>query len=101
MSGAPNMKTKLTLIFLSLGLLAMLPASVRAADTEESLQKRMDARLDNLRKLKAAGAIGETYKGYVDFVKEGSGDDDAKQLVQDENADREAAYKLLAKRTDT
>src|SRR3954463_3919398 len=96
------MKTKLTVIFLCLGLVAMLPASaVRAADTEKSLQKRFEERLDKIRKLKASGTIGETYKGYVDFVKEGDGDDAAKQVVQDENADRESLYKLIAKRTET
>ena len=60
-----------------------------------------DVRLETgqIAELKSAGTIGETYKGYVDFVKDG--DDDAKQLVQDENSDRESLYKLIAKRTDT
>jgi uncharacterized protein YdbL (DUF1318 family) len=86
-----------TLIFLAL---LLIPATIFAADnTMESLRARFQARHSQIEKLKSAGLIGETVKGYVDFVKDKRAD--AEATVKEENADREALYKLLADKEGT
>ena len=83
-----------------LALLVLIPATIFAADqTMESLRERFKTRLPQIQKLKSEGVIGETVKGYVDFVKDKPAD--AVPIVKDENADREALYKLLADKENT
>jgi len=65
----------------------------------ESLRARFQARHPQIQKLKSEGVIGETVKGYVDFVKDKPAD--AEATVKEENADREALYKLLAEKENT
>ena len=74
---------------LCLALLVLIPATVFAADkdTMETLRERFKARLPQIQKLKSEGVIGETVKGYVDFVKDKPAD--VMPIVKDENADRE------------
>ena len=61
------------------------------------LRKKFKERLPKLHELKQQGIIGETYEGYVDFVKEKKSD--AATLVDEENADRKELYKLIAAKT--
>jgi uncharacterized protein YdbL (DUF1318 family) len=85
-------------MILCLGLL--FPALVRAADNDmDSLQKRFKERYPQIKKLKSDGVVGETYKGYIDFVdkKDPASDD----LVKAENDDRTALYDALAKKEGT
>jgi uncharacterized protein YdbL (DUF1318 family) len=81
--------------------LAMLfvPAFAHAAEDEASLQKRFKERFPQLRQLKADGVIGEASEGYVDFVDKK--DSKAATVVEEENADRKALYKLLAEKEGT
>lgn len=80
--------------------LVLAPATLLAADTprggndDAAIQKRLRERYPQIQKLKTAGTIGETDEGYVDFVDKK--DPKAADLVKDENADRKAAYKLIA-----
>ncbi len=92
------MKTKLFISVMTLVLAMLLaPASLLAADAkdEADVQKRLRARYPQIQQLKADGVIGETDAGYVDFANDKKVDKAAK-LVADENADRKAAYKLIA-----
>ena len=73
------------------------PAAVAAATPEEAaLQKRFKARYPQIQQLKTAGTIGETDGGEVDFVKQK--DEKATKIVEEENTDRKALYKLIADR---
>jgi len=73
------------------------PAAVAAATPEEAaLQKRFKARYPQIQQLKTAGTIGETDGGEVDFVKQK--DEKAAKVVEEENTDRKALYKLIADR---
>ena len=98
-----NMTTsKLATILMSVILaLVLAPATLLAADApkgggndDAAIQKRLRERYPQIQKLKTAGTIGETDEGYVDFVDKK--DPKAADLVKDENADRKAAYKLIA-----
>ena len=63
------------------------------------MQKRFEERFSQVRSLKAKGTVGETFGGYLDFVKHK--DDSAASLVDDENADRKKLYELIAKKENT
>jgi uncharacterized protein YdbL (DUF1318 family) len=92
------MKTRKLLLLIA--VLAVATSAARAADTEADLKARFEQRYPHLIELKAAGVIGETAAGYVDFVK-GAGDPDAQKFVAAENTDRTALYKLLAAKDGT
>jgi uncharacterized protein YdbL (DUF1318 family) len=65
----------------------------------KELRDRFKQRYAQIAALKKQGVIGETYEGYVDFVKDKPSD--AKELVDQENADRKELYKLLAEKEGT
>jgi uncharacterized protein len=104
------MKTKTKMMIAPLALIAAFsftpiaahaaktpPAAVAAAGPEEAaLQKRFKARYPQIQQLKSAGTIGETDTGEVDFVKQK--DEKAAKVVEEENTDRKALYKLIADR---
>ena len=94
-----NTRTNTTLkLLLALFALLIAPAATFAQESKEeaALQKRFKARYPELRQLKADGVIGETSEGYVDFVEKK--DPKAAKLVEAENNDRKALYKLLAEK---
>jgi uncharacterized protein YdbL (DUF1318 family) len=91
---------KMKCLMLVICVLAGATCAARAADTEADLKVRFEQRYPHLVELKAAGIIGETTAGYVDFVK-GAGDPGAQKFVAAENADRTALYKLLAAKDGT
>jgi hypothetical protein len=99
------MKTKfsVTVMCLLVGLL-LAPASLLAADAkgakddEAALQKRFKARYAQIQQLKSDGVIGETSEGLVEFVDKK--DAKAAKLVEEENDDRKALYKLIAEKED-
>jgi uncharacterized protein len=64
-----------------------------------ALRKRFEERYAQIHALKTKDVIGETYQGYVEFVKDK--DESAASLVNDENADRKKLYELIAKRDNT
>lgn len=77
----------------------LLTASSSLAQSKEELQERFEKRLGEIRQLKQAGTVGETSEGYLDFVEGRSAK--AGAVVDDENADRKALYRLIAKETGT
>jgi uncharacterized protein YdbL (DUF1318 family) len=99
------MKNKPFNLILSLLALALFCAPYSFAADEKkdpemaALQKRFEQRFAQIKSLKAKGIIGETFGGYLDFVKEK--DAPAASLVDDENADRKKLYELIAKKENT
>jgi uncharacterized protein len=81
-------------------LLTCLPAGVAlAADREAELQERFKGRLEDVRRAKADGKIGETRQGLLDAVEAKYLEDKAlRTLVDEENADRRELYKLIAEK---
>lgn len=53
---------------------------------------KMQARLPDIKELKAKGVVGENNKGYLEFV----GAPTKENVVQDENNDRKEAYTAIA-----
>ena len=84
-------KIAYTMIVLMLGA-----AAAQAADDLKMLQERMRARYPQLLRLKADGKVGETWSGYVEAVKP-EFRDEAGGLIEAENDDRRALYRLMAK----
>ena len=93
-----NTNTKIVWVILSLILaLFLAPAAVSAAaaaPSEAELQKRFKARYPQIQQLKRDGVVGETDAGMIDFVDKK--DAKAASVVEEENADRKALYKLIA-----
>jgi uncharacterized protein YdbL (DUF1318 family) len=90
--------TMRTLLIAALALAtALLTAQPGRADEREELKKRFKQRIEALEKHMDAGRIGETYKGYVGFVKDEYAEDEKlADLVEAENDDRERLYELIA-----
>lgn len=88
------MITRLLLVCAALFTLAA-PLTAQAQSARE-LQARMAQRLPQIDELKAAGALGENNRGYLE-VREAK--DNAAALAADENRDREAVYALIARET--
>ena len=64
----------------------------------KELQEKFKQRYEKIRQFKQQGVVGETYEGYLDFVKDKG---NAAQDVDDENADRKELYKLIAEKEGT
>ncbi len=87
---------------LVLGCLLAFSPSVARADRKDELRARFAQRLPQLRALKSAGKVGETTKGLVEAVNPADASDPAiKSLVDDENADRQALFAIIAKEQGT
>jgi uncharacterized protein YdbL (DUF1318 family) len=89
------MTTRRTFILTTLIALASIlsiGATPAFAQDKAELQKRFKQRDPEIRKLKAAGKVGETSDGYLDFVEGGSS-----SVVDEENADRRTLYAMIAK----
>ena len=86
----------LTAVFFLLMLGALL--SPVAADELDDLKKRFKERAPALSKLKAAGKLGETDKGYVEPVKGVELPAGDKKFMQAENRNRRAGYNIIAKK---
>ena len=63
------------------------------------LKKKFEQRYAQIKELKKAGSVGETYSGYLEFVKGKKGDNAS--LVEEENTDRKELYKLIADKEGT
>ncbi len=101
------MNAKLLAVIAVLAGLVLVPARTSFAKEPAKtdgrmaeLKKRFEDRYPRVRELKHSGIIGETYEGYVDFVK-GKSNADAKSIVDEENADRREIYKLIAEKEGT
>jgi uncharacterized protein YdbL (DUF1318 family) len=95
-----SLKTVLATMFFALLTAPFALAQDGKNDPElVALRKRFEERYAQIHSLKAKGVIGETYEGYVGFVKDK--DESAASLVNDENADRKQLYELIAKKENT
>jgi uncharacterized protein YdbL (DUF1318 family) len=93
------------------GLFCLMLAVTASADNDElkKLKGRFKARYATLVKLKAAGKVGETYRGDVKAVKAAylvekvaaEGEKTVKTFLEEENKDRGRLYVLLAKQAGT
>jgi len=95
------MKLKLISIVLFSFLASALTAQADGSTEEKmkALQKRFADRYAQLVDLKSAGKIGETFSGFVDWVKD---DDSASaKLIKDENTDRQTLYQIIAEKEKT
>jgi uncharacterized protein len=90
---------KIRLAACSLLALTFFAADVRA-DEMADLKARFQSRDAQLTALKAKGALGETYQGFLDSPS-GSPTGDAKSLMDAENADRKRLYQLIADKEKT
>ena len=88
------MITRLLLLCAALFTLAA-PLTAQAQSARE-LQGRMAQRLPQIDELKAAGALGENNRGYLEVREDKA---NAAALAADENRDREAVYALIARET--
>jgi uncharacterized protein len=86
------MKIRLFTLFAALCLLTVSAFADSAAD----IRRRMEQRLPALDRLKAAEAVGENNRGFVEVRGSAA---EAGALVAEENRDREAVYALIAKNT--
>lgn len=84
----------LTRIVLVLVFLAAVATSAQAQGIKERMRQRLPVIVD----LKAQGIIGETNRGYIDFV---GAKKPQKALIDQENADRKAIYTQIAKQQKT
>ncbi len=86
------MNARLFTLFAALCLLTVPALAENASD----IRHRMEQRLPALDKLKAAEAIGENNRGFVEVRGNAA---NAGSLVADENRDREAVYAIIARET--
>jgi len=95
------MKRKLIAIVLFSFLASSLTARADGSAEEKmkALQKRFADRYAQLADLKSAGTIGETFAGFVDWVKDA--DSASAKLVEDENTDRQTLYQIIAEKEKT
>ena len=92
-----KMKNRFFTAIFSLFILGAL-LSPAIADELDDLKKRFKERAHALSKLKEAGQLGETDKGYVEPVKGAELPAEDKKLMQAENRDRRAGYDIIAKK---
>ena len=78
----------------------LVPAVVRA-DRGDELRQRFKNRYPQVKAAKQAGKIGETSAGLLEGVPGKSLDDATRKLADEENADRQELYKLIADREKT
>jgi uncharacterized protein YdbL (DUF1318 family) len=79
----------------------VIPDALAREDTADDLKRRLAQRDPELKRLKKAGKVGETWEGYIEAVEPVYLDEKpVKRLVNEENADREAVYALIAERTN-
>lgn len=82
-------------LLLAGAILAAAPWAV-VADQKSDLQARFMERLAPINQLKRDGKVGETFDGLVEAVRNVVLEKDQKKLVDDENADRNLLYRLIA-----
>jgi uncharacterized protein len=69
--------------------------AVAFAQTKSELRQRFKERLKDVDRLKADGLVGETYDGWLAVVKKDLNKKEQK-ILDDENDDRRALYRLIA-----
>lgn len=70
--------------------------TVAFAQSKAELRQRFKERLKDLNRLKADGLVGETYDGWLAVVKNKDLNKKEQKIVDDENDDRRALYRIIA-----
>jgi uncharacterized protein YdbL (DUF1318 family) len=70
--------------------------TVAFAQTKADLRQRFRERLKDLNRLKADGLAGETHDGWIAAVKGKDLNKKEQRIVDDENDDRRALYRIIA-----
>jgi len=83
-----------------LSALVLSPATARA-DRGDDLRQRFKNRFPQVKAAKQAGKIGETSAGLLEGVPGKPLDDATRKLADEDNADRQELYKLIADREKT
>ncbi|MEI6056938.1 MAG: YdbL family protein [Lentisphaerota bacterium] len=86
------MKSIFTKVAISLALIF----SIFALGYSDDIKDRMSQRLPAIIVLKDKGIIGENSSGYLAYVASSS---EGQSIVNAENADRKAAYEMIAQKT--
>jgi uncharacterized protein YdbL (DUF1318 family) len=68
--------------------------------TRAELKERFESRYERLLRWKQQGIVGETFDGWIEAVYEAVLNDEQRDLLAVENADRKALYALIADRVD-
>ena len=89
------MITRLALFVVALFALTVT-ATPAFAQSAAEIRSKMAQRLPQIDELKAAGALGENNRGYLEVREDKA---NAAALAADENRDREAVYALIARET--
>src|SRR5436190_20287209 len=89
-----------TISVLCAALLVLIYPTIARADREAELQAKFKERFAEIEKLKASGAIGETWDGWLAAVK-GNLDVVGQKLIDAENADRKELYQIIAEKEKT
>jgi uncharacterized protein YdbL (DUF1318 family) len=76
-------------------------ASAAATDRKAELQERFKSRLEALDKARKAGAVGECFDGRLAAVNDQALEAALQKLVEEENTDRQALYRLIAEEEKT
>ena len=87
-----------TITAVLIALVTFAASHAMAAPSESDLKKKFEERYPAIRALKQAGTVGETSEGYLDFVTSKDKNEDAADLVKEENADRRTLYALIAEK---
>jgi hypothetical protein len=71
-------------------------ATVAFAQSKAELRQRFKERLKDVNRLKTDGLVGETYDGWLAVVKNQDLNKKQQKILDDENDDRRALYRLIA-----
>jgi len=83
-----------------LSTIVLFPTTARA-DRGDELRQRFKNRFPQIKAAKQAGKIGETSAGLLEGVPGKALDDATRKLADEDNADRQELYKLIADREKT
>jgi uncharacterized protein len=81
--------------------LLLIPSATARADRQDELRERFKSRFGQIRAAKEGGKIGETTAGVLEGVPGKSLDDATRKLADEENADRQELYKIIADKEKT
>lgn len=84
-----------------LGFVFLGPVPSADAQTLNELRERFKERYPALVRAKRAGTIGETWEGTVAVVRGVEASRAVRDLIRDENRDRQVLYRIIAEREET
>jgi uncharacterized protein len=92
------MNRRILLLLAVFGLVSAASSVSALADATSEIHDRMARRIAQVDDLKLKGAVGENNRGFLEVRDSAAG---AASLVAEENRDREAAYSIIAQKTNS